>query len=285
MSVVKPAIRHPALIAYLAGANNYTWLHFRNGEKKMLAKPISYLETQLIGFVRVHKTALVNPACVEKLQQPPRQRMAGSVQLEGGVVLPVSRRRWRDVATALQPFLSPEETPATPDQPEVDQLGVPGLPLPNITTRSVILVSEEGNTMPIKWALESRWSQYELHTFTQSSNLPTILSLLTPDELPTLIILDARTLTLERLNTLQLLKQHPQFGQIPVIMVVLPADETIADCYRRGANSVISLADNHPPLAPVIDRICQFWLRTAALPVYPTETSDRPSPSRNAGPP
>ncbi|NID11216.1 LytTR family DNA-binding domain-containing protein [Fibrivirga algicola] len=269
MSVVKPAIRHPALIAYLAGANNYTWLHFRNGEKKMLAKPISYLETQLPDFIRVHKTALVNPACVEKLQQPPRQRMAGSVQLEGGIVLPVSRRRWREVALALEPYLFPEVAEVAKNKPAVNET-LPGSK-PKVetrpTTRSVILVTEESNTLPIKWALESRWSQYVLHTLNQSSHLPNVLSLLASDELPTLIILDARTLTLERLNTLQLLKQHDHFGHIPVVVVVPPADETIADSYRRRANSVISLSDTQPPLAPTIDRICQFWLRTAALPL------------------
>lgn len=269
MSVVKPAIRHPALIAYLAGANNYTWLHFRNGEKKMLAKPISYLETQLTDFIRVHKTALVNPACVEKLQHPPRQRMAGSVQLEGGVVLPVSRRRWREVATALQPYLSPDEAPVetapeafdnSPTLSKSDDYSV-------VTSRPIILVTEESNTLSIKWALESRWSQYTLHTSVQSSHLPRVLSLLPADELPVLVILDARTSTLERLNTLQQLKEHDQFGQIPIVMVVPPTDEAISASYRRRANSVISLPDSQAPIASTIERICQFWLRTAALPL------------------
>ncbi len=271
MSVVKPAIQHPALIAYLAGANNYTWLHFRNGEKKMLAKPISYLETQLTEFIRVHKTALINPACVEKLQQPPRQRMAGSVQLEGGVVLPVSRRRWREVATALQPYLSPEEAVILDEPTFIQDTAHPAKQAPPtlITARPIILVSEESNTQSIKWAIETRWPQYILHHSAQSSHLPRVLSLLPPDELPTLIILDARTSTLERLNTLQQLKEHDQFGQIPIVMIVPPTDEAITASYRRRANSVISLPDSQAPLAPTIERICQFWLRTAALPLLP----------------
>ena len=269
MSVVKPAIRHPALIAYLAGANNYTWLYFRNGEKKMLAKPISYLETQLTDFVRVHKTALVNPACVEKLQQPPRQRMAGSVQLEGGVVLPVSRRRWRDVALALQPYLSPQEVTVIPENRQAEKSANPSATASPalITARPIILVTEETNVQQIKWALESRWAQYMLHHSTQSSHLPRVLSMLSADELPALIILDARTLTLERLNTLQQLKEHDRFGQIPIVMLVPPADDAITASYRRRANSVISLPDNQGPLPPVIERVCQFWLHTAALPL------------------
>ncbi|MEZ0541182.1 LytTR family transcriptional regulator DNA-binding domain-containing protein [Fibrella arboris] len=254
----------------MAGANNYTWLYFRNGEKKMLAKPISYLETQLTEFVRVHKTALVNPACVEKLQQPPRQRMAGSVELEGGIVLPVSRRRWREVVTALQPYLSPGSDTSVADIP-LEQPIAPPLPPEGpalvTTSRPVLLITEESSTQSIKWSLESRWPQYILHTMSQSSHLPRVLSLLSADELPALIILDARTLTLERLNTLEKLKQHEDFGQIPIVLVVPPNDEAITTGYRRRANSVISLPDNLAPIAPTVDRICQFWLRTAALPV------------------
>ncbi|MEZ0483921.1 LytTR family transcriptional regulator DNA-binding domain-containing protein [Fibrella aquatica] len=252
----------------MAGANNYTWLHFRNGEKKMLAKPISYLETQLTDFVRVHKTALVNPICVENLNQPPRQRMAGTVELEGGILLPVSRRRWNEVAAALRPYLSPdkssqpiatETTHAVADLPK-------GKAEQSTVARPVILVTEEANTQSIKWGIESRWSEYTLHNSHQSSHLPRVLSLLSTDELPALVILDARTSTLERLNTLQQLKEHDHFGQIPIVMIVPPADDTISVSYQRRANSVISLPDAQTPLAPTIDRICQFWLRTAVLP-------------------
>lgn len=238
----------------------------------MLAKPISYLETQLTEFIRVHKTALVNPACVEKLQQPPRQRMAGSVQLEGGIILPVSRRRWREVASALQPYLSPGEEMAV-DIPEPDNTVPPLItPVKSVDssyppTRTVLLATEDSNTQSIKWALESRWPQYVLHTSVQSSHLPRVLSLLSADDLPTLIILDARTSTLERLNTLQQLKEHDQFGQIPIVMLVPPTDDAITDSYRRRANSVISIPDSQAPLGLTIERISQFWLRTAALPV------------------
>ena len=263
MSVIKPAIRHPSLIAYLSGANNYTWLHFRNGEKKMLAKPISFLETQLTDFVRVHKTALVNPACVEKIQHPPRQRMAGSVQLEGGVELPVSRRRWREVVEALNPYLQPGNVPS-------DGVPVRLVPATTSTTtgtvRSLILVTEDTGLPTIKEAMEAKWPQYVLHGQAKSSLLPSVLSLLSADELPTLIMLDARTATLERLNTLEQLKNHPTFGQIPVILLLLPADDTITGGYQRRANSVIVLPDSQTPLTPTLERICEFWLHIAALP-------------------
>ncbi len=268
MSVVKPAIQHPALIAYLAGANNYTWLHFRNGEKKMLAKPISYLETQLTDFIRVHKTALINPACVEKLQQPPRQRMAGTVELKGGIVLPVSRRRWREVVIALQPYLSPGEAPVgVLDEVTEKPAAIPLSAAPaSVSARPIILVTEEPNTQSIKWAIESRWAHYVLHTSPQSSHLPRVLGLLDEDELPALLILDGRTSTLERLNTLQQLKEHDRFSQIPIVMIVQPNDEAVMTSYRRRANSVITLPDSYTPLAATIEKICQFWLRTASLP-------------------
>ncbi|HEY0109910.1 MAG TPA: LytTR family transcriptional regulator, partial [Fibrella sp.] len=59
------------------------------------------------------------------------------------------------------------------------------------------------------------------------------------------------------------------FSQIPIVMIMPPTDDAITGGYRRRANSVITLPDTQTPLAPSIERICQFWLRTAALPLVP----------------
>ena len=94
MSSLKLTLQSPEQIAYFLGANNYCWLYFRNGEKKLLAKPLRYIETQLPDFVRVHRTVLLNPTYIRRLRQLPYTKGAGEVHLLSGEVFAVSRRRW-----------------------------------------------------------------------------------------------------------------------------------------------------------------------------------------------
>lgn len=93
MPFITQLLEHPSLLAYFSGTNNYTWLQFRNGERRLLAKPLTYFEERLPAFIRVHKTALVNPSCVTGVQHPARTKMPGYVQMYDGAELPVSRRR------------------------------------------------------------------------------------------------------------------------------------------------------------------------------------------------
>ena len=268
MSVIKPALQYPELITHLSGANNYSWLHFRNGEKKLLAKPISYLECELPGFIRAHKTVLINPAYVKSLHQPPRQKMAGEIQLESGVTFPVSRRRWNQVVDALAYRLSPISDKAVGHQPEVPVV-------PKIASRregdgpqsTILLVTDdEPNALQVAQMMKKNWSMYQFHTAQQAKQLPDLLSGVSELELPALLLLDARTSTLEHLQTLQRLKQDPYLCRIPTILLVSPTDSLVTDGYRRQANSVISLQDGYVSFAQTIERICRFWLQTAALP-------------------
>lgn len=266
MSVIKPALQHPELIAYFSGANNYSWLYFRNGEKRLLAKPISYLETKLPDFIRVHKTILVNPSYVKSLHQPPRQKMAGEIRLDTGEVFPVSRRRWQQVAEFLQDRLNP--TTQVDEYPETKNSDQPLLASqPEKVTLSIILGTEdEQNALLSKQAIAKKWPDYQVYTTLQSNHLPAILKQLPPQNYPSLIFLDARSGTLERLNTLQRLKEDPQLGVIPVILLVNPTDQSVTDGYKHQANSVISMPEGYMLFANTIERVCQFWLRTVALP-------------------
>lgn len=261
MSIIKPAIQYPVLIAYLSGANNYTWLIFRNGEKKLLAKPISYLEEQLAGFIRIHKTTLINPDCVEQLHHPPRPKMAGAVQLEGGVVLPVSRRRWSRVSEqlhlqfadhasrALSPALVPVSTAAT-------------------ARKGIVAVTDDDvSRLLLRRIFEQKWPYHPLHVLAQRDNITPLFEQLPEAKLPVLIVLDARTATPERLRTLERLKEHRQLRQIPVVLLVSATGRAVVNGYQRRANSVICLPDDHAAFSEAIERIGQFWLQTAALPV------------------
>ena len=266
MSVIKPALQRPDLIAYFSGANNYCWLYFRNGEKKLLAKPISYLESKLPDFIRVHKTALINPAYVKSLHRPPRQKMAGEVRLESGEVFPVSRRRWPQVAESLQYHLEP----ASPEPVTITKTVVPDMTrgdADEIIKQSILLITnDETSTILTKQTIESRWPAYPFHRVQRSDHLPDLLKQLPTQSYPVLLLLDARTQALERLHTLQRLKADPQLGRIPVILLVTPTDRSVTDGYKQKANSVISMPDRYPLFAQTIERICQFWLHAVALP-------------------
>ncbi len=69
---INESIHQPALLLYLTGANNYTWLQFQSGKRVLLAKSLTYFTERLPQFVRVHKTALINPAYVTELEPPLR---------------------------------------------------------------------------------------------------------------------------------------------------------------------------------------------------------------------
>ncbi|GAB2557186.1 LytTR family transcriptional regulator DNA-binding domain-containing protein [Spirosoma aerophilum] len=266
MSVIKPALQYPELITHLLGANNYSWLHFRNGEKKLLAKPISYLECELPGFIRAHKTVLINPAYVKSLHQPPRQKMAGEIQLESGVTFPVSRRRWNQVVDALADRLSPVMDKTTAPQPTVTLTQATAEPVSGPKQSILLVTDDEPNALLVAQMMEKKWPSYQFHSMQQGKHLPDLFNQVTEDEFPALLLLDARTSTLERLQTLQHLKQHPHLCRLPIILLVSPTDSLVTDGYRRQANSVISLQDGYIAFTQAIERVCRFWLQTAALP-------------------
>ena len=264
MSVIKPAIQHPERIGYLLGANNYCWLHFLNGEKKLLAKPISYLESKLPVFIRVHKTVLINPACIKSLHKPTHRKKSGMVYLHTGEVFPVSRRRWPTVIEALQNC-------RTTDVSQVNILPLLHSPMiidpKNTVTGAVFLVTDEKEKgEAVGQLLEQTWPAYHFFVTGQSSFLPDYLRQLAPHEYPTLLVLDARTTTMERFNTLQHIKQDKQLSRVPIIMLVLPADSLIVKGYQQQANSVVSMPAQCAQFAQILERICQFWLTIVSLP-------------------
>ena len=76
-------------IAYLKGLQNYTELHFANGESMLPSYTLLYHQERLDGFLRVSKNHLVNPTFVAKIN------VLGStqeVQLKSGKRVKVSRR-------------------------------------------------------------------------------------------------------------------------------------------------------------------------------------------------
>jgi CheY-like chemotaxis protein len=266
MSVIKPALQYPERIAYLAGANNYCWVHFRDGEKKLLAKPISYLESQLPDFIRVHKTVLLNPAYVKSLDHPPRNKMAGKVHLDSGEVFPVSRRRWPQVVksfTDLTANTFVEETDYSVDTPDSPQ----AVQSPDLLNFSIFFITDDKEkALMTKEIIREKWPACQVYTNQQSTILLEMLKQLPEHEYPTLILMDARTKTLERLYMLSHLKEDSRLSRIPVILLVSPTDQLIIDGYQHQANSVISMPAEYRLFKQMIERICQFWLQIVTLP-------------------
>jgi DNA-binding LytR/AlgR family response regulator len=265
MSVIKPALQHPELIAYFSGANNYCWLHYRDGQKKLLAKPISYLETLLPNFVRVHKTILINPTSVQSLHQPPRPKMSGEIQLVTGDTFPISRRRWSEVVSKLQTQVA-VSPPVTQEKVAIKR----ALPQPQAEEKPyVMLVSDDTRASELaKMALKDRWPSHQFYALGQSTDLTSLLGQLSASELPALLFLDARTAMQERLRVLQQLKANRQLNYIPVILLVQPKDESVLAGYALQANSVIALSSDSSSLVAIIERACNFWLQTVALPAF-----------------
>ena len=77
-------------IAYLEALSNYTYIHFLTTPQRLYARNLSYSAELLPGFVRIHKSYLINPIFVS------HYRVTGHNQLDvqvAGQWLPVSRRK------------------------------------------------------------------------------------------------------------------------------------------------------------------------------------------------
>ena len=270
MSSLKLTLQSPEQIAYFLGHNNYSWLHFRHGERKLLAKPLSYLEAQLPEFIRVHKTVLVNPYYIRSLHQPRYKKMPGKVHMDTGEVFPVSRQR----QTAVMERLHKLSTLAGDPQPVagMEVLDQPATPLvvsqiPNLTTLSIVLVSSDPQKVQrVEHVLEQHWSAYQLKVLQPGVLLIDVLNSSPVSDYPALILVDAQTKTLDCLRLLRGLKASPQLRQIPIILLVSSGDPLIIEGYDEQANSVILMPDRYDLLEELVERILHYWVGVVALP-------------------
>jgi DNA-binding LytR/AlgR family response regulator len=88
------------VLIYLTGEGNYTWLHYLDGNKHLTAQTLKFLQTLLPNYIRIHKSILVNPACIRMIRAFP-DSLSGAVVLHDGTELPVSRRRWASMRGQL----------------------------------------------------------------------------------------------------------------------------------------------------------------------------------------
>ena len=82
---------NPDEISYVSGENNYSVLHYTNGEKLMVSKTLSVVEKMLSKhtFLRIHKSYLLNLQHIVRYVNSD----GGHIEVVGGVQLSVSRTK------------------------------------------------------------------------------------------------------------------------------------------------------------------------------------------------
>lgn len=267
MQLISQFLEHPNRLAYFAGANNYTWLQLGNGERRLLAKPLTYFEERLPAFVRIHKTALINPAYVAGVYPPPGPKKAGAVRMLDGTELPVSRRRWSDVVQHLpstqaggHPVVLPPDEPPAARPSAVSQPAVCA-PLP----LRVLAVMKDDALRLTEQCLDQLALNFALQHLRSGAALANALLLGPPGERPVLILLDARTNRADRVLTLRALKSHDRLLAIPVVWVGAPDDDPM-QAYDLKANSVILVGHEPTAFRRAVEQVCRYWLMLVQLP-------------------
>ena len=82
-------------LMFLQATGNYSWLHWRDGQRMLMPRTLKYYIPQLPEhcFIRLHRNCIVNMHYVERMERSDADK-GGLVYLKSGIVLPVSRRRW-----------------------------------------------------------------------------------------------------------------------------------------------------------------------------------------------
>ena len=88
----------PKEVLRLQGSSSYTTIFFINRKKITTTKVLHIYETSLAssGFVRIHRTHLINAHCITKIDS------LGNIYLNDGSILTIARRRKKDVLTHLK---------------------------------------------------------------------------------------------------------------------------------------------------------------------------------------
>ncbi|GAB3894803.1 LytTR family DNA-binding domain-containing protein [Spirosoma agri] len=86
-------------IVWIEGDGNYARLHFTTGQFYLAAHTLNWFKKQLSGFIRIHKSVLINPAHVVQFAQTKAKE--AQVFMSTGSSLDIARRRIGEVRTML----------------------------------------------------------------------------------------------------------------------------------------------------------------------------------------
>ncbi len=209
----------------------------------MISKSLSFLEKQLPYFIRIHKTILLNPDCVKKLQNQPHTKTSGAVVLEDGTVLPVSRRQWPNLVRSVWS----DEVPTAKAE------------------RSVIFISSDSTkSLLLRQLIQEYWPLTEVQVVENGDFLTEFISV--DDHQPTLILIDLRQTTQSRLAVLRDFKETPRLRSLPVVLLVDTDTAVTRSAYALQANSVVVVPDSNSQFIVVMEQVCRYWLTMASLP-------------------
>ncbi|GAB3888705.1 response regulator transcription factor [Spirosoma agri] len=264
-----------AIITHLTGASNYTWVHFKDKPRLLVSKSLTYFEDLLPSCVRIHKTALVNPAYIEQIKPPLRAKTPGSVTMLGGDSLPISRRRWQEVAELLQasePFGEPVTKLKNRSVAALEGQAETVTDWPNRVVDSserfvYAFMQDERKCRMLEEIVDENWPHYTIRFFDNSSSLTSQLTQVGTNDLPTLVFLEVRNVGWPLLSTLEFMKNDNRFRHIPALVFIRDqSGNDVEVCYAAGANSVVCQSGS-TVFAEAAEQICAYWLTFAALPV------------------
>ncbi|RZM23586.1 MAG: LytTR family transcriptional regulator [Pedobacter sp.] len=245
MGLIINTLKHPVLISYLSGANNYSFVHFRTGEQLLISKSLRFLEKQLPDFIRIHKTLLINPECVKKLQHHPHLKTSGAVVLEDDTILPVSRRQWPILVQSVW----------ANDVPNVEP------------ERSVAFISNDfTKSLLLRQLINNHWPLTLLHVIENGAFLSQLL-VMAETERPVLLLIDLRQALPSRLTLLRELKETPRLRRLPVVLLISPNTGFTRSGYALHANSVVIMPNDNGEFVNMMEQVCSYWLTMASLPV------------------
>jgi CheY-like chemotaxis protein len=117
----------------------------------------------------------------------------------------------------------------------------------------------------LQFYFNRHFPQYSFRVFPGGQSLLDALPQM--DTLPNLILLDRHMPGLDGHQTLTILKQHPTYKRIPVVMMSAEASETeINGCYESGANSFLKKNPRSGSLEESLLTICRYWLELNQVP-------------------
>ena len=89
LSLADPLVINSIVCAQ--GFDNYTWLNYANQSKYLSAATLKEFEIQLPGFIRIHKSSLINPAHIIQIKLDGSRHLV--MQISNGMRIAVARRR------------------------------------------------------------------------------------------------------------------------------------------------------------------------------------------------
>lgn len=126
----------------------------------------------------------------------------------------------------------------------------------------IVADDDEDDRYFIKTAFESFTSQVKLHFAENGVALLQWLEQLhsSNEPFPSLILLDLNMPVMDGKNALGIIKKHPAFKSIPVIIFSTTANKAdIANSYDAGANTFITKPSTYQSLEEMMKGIYAYW--------------------------